>query len=169
MRRRPIDTVATHAIPIFALLLLVSTACGGGDDSAEAPVETVTVTESPTSSVAEPEPSREPPASEPAGPTEESLEETALEYTRLFFAGDGAGAYEFLTQRCKDQTPLSEFAAIVETAAETYGQLDVTVTRVEVRGNSGLVDGDYGVPALEQEAQFAWMFADGRWMNDRCG
>lgn len=146
-------------------LLLALSACASGNDESLQPAETVTVTESPSSSAAEPEP-----PAEPAASSEDDLRAAAETFFVAFFGGDGAAAYEMLSDRCKGATPLSEYASVVEAANELYGQVQVEIRDVRIDGDRGLVDADTGVPALEQsEPGFDWVMVDGRWLSDKCG
>lgn len=142
-----------------AALLLALTACGGGSDDGDAKAP---ATSAPT------ETSSAPAVEQEDGP-EAALEESFRTYVDAFFTGDGATAYELLSERCQASQPLSDVAALAESAAELYGEVDYTIDSVTVNGNEGQVDATYAVEALNSGGGGStWVLEDGTWRTDKC-
>lgn len=142
------------------VLILAVTACGGAEDAPEAaPSDT-------PSSVAEPTATEEAATEPPA--QEAELEASYRTYVKAFLTGDGATAYALLSKRCRDLQPLSEFAAISESAAEVYGEVDYTIESVTVDGDRGTLDATYAVEALNQGGGSEWVLEGGEWRTDKC-
>lgn len=125
--------------------LLALAACGGSDK----PDETTTS----ASTLAAPNPSAD-------------LEAAVRNYSSAFLTGDGAAAYALLSERCQDATPLSDFAAITEQAADTYGEVAIKSLKVKVDGDKGTATYTYPVATLNQSEQ-SWVNEDG-WKWDAC-
>lgn len=137
---------------------LTASACGGSDEGGAgdaAPAsESSAVSESPTPTE--------------ASPGEDELEAAYRSYIEAFLTGDGATAYQLLSQRCRDSEPLSEFAAVAESAAELYGKVDYTIESVTVDGDTGKVDATYAAEALNSGGGSEWVYEDGGWHSDKC-
>lgn len=144
---------------IVALILagLALAACGGGSDadpvSKPAASTAVATTTPPPAPVATADPAVE-------------LEEAVRAYSSAFLDGDGAGAYELLSERCRDRTPLSEFASITEQAKTAYGPQDVTSIDVTVNGEQAQATYGYADASLNQDKE-PWVNEAG-WRNDDC-
>lgn len=138
---------------LLAPLLVALVACGSGGDGDES---------------AGGSPSQSSPASSGAS-AEDELEEAYRAYIKAFLTGDGATAYQLLSQRCQESEPLSEFAAITESAAELYGEVDYTIDSITVDGDEGQVDATYAVEALNSGGGSVWVYEDGGWRSDKCG
>ncbi len=87
-------------------------------------------------------------------------------YSAAFLSGDGAAAYALLSSRCQERTQLSEFAAIVEQAGETYGPQDIESIEVTVNGTQAQATYTYGDDTLNQDRE-PWVDEAG-WKNDDC-
>lgn len=156
-------------VPAAVLIALTLTACGGSDDSGEGSAEPSTTPETEisapaTSAAATPTPA----PSESAEAPEAALEASYRTYIKAFLTGDGAAAYELLSERCKAEMPLSEFAEVTETAADLYGLVDYTIESVEVDGKRGTLDATYPVEALNQGGGSVWVLEGDEWRSDKC-
>lgn len=98
---------------LAACCLLALAACGGSDKPDE------TTTSASTSAATNPS---------------ADLEAAVRNYSSAFLTGDGAAAYALMSERCQDATPLSDFAAITEQAADTYGEVAIKSLKVALVG-----------------------------------
>lgn len=137
----------TRVLAIGCLLAL--TACGSSDkpDSAGTTGASDTATSS---------------APDPSG----DLEAAVRKYSSAFLTGDGSTAYALLSKRCQTEMPLSDFAAITEQAADTYGDVSIKSLNVVVDGDKGTATYTYPVVTLNQTEQ-PWVNQEG-WKWDAC-
>jgi hypothetical protein len=130
---------------LIALLVAALAACGGDDDDGGS-----------------------------AGPTEESLSETAQEFGEAF-AGDntGIGAYRFYHESFREKCPQDDFAGLMLLVRGFYPELADAEYRLEsvtVDGDRGQVVGDFyvddrslGWSEDEEEYEEYWIYEDGKW------
>lgn len=135
---------------VVAVLALVLSACSSSEDDAP---------EEPQASTSEPAPA---PTVDPA----DELEAAVEAYSAAFLSGDGAAAYNLLSERCRDRTPLSEFAGVVEQASAVYGEQAITSLEVTVNGEQAQATYGYADPTLDQDRE-PWV-NEGGWRNDDC-
>lgn len=154
---------------LTASLLLVSSCSGGSDDTTHRGPNPASST-SPRTETQTTEPSIESPADASSNAAEVELEEAYSTYIAAFLTGDAATAYALLSERCRNATPLSEFAGASEAAADLYGEVEFEINRVEVNAGKGLVDATFAVEALNSdEGGTPWLLEDGDWHSDHCG
>jgi hypothetical protein len=144
-------------ITLAAALLATLTACSSSsDDKADAPSS-------------KPTPAAEQPSitSTPADAVD--LERVAETYTDLYFAGEGKGAYAFLSKRCRAKADPARYAATVEQAAKGYGSdHPATDVHATVSGDTGRVSYKVkGLPKFDQQRQ-PWTLEEGDWKYDAC-
>lgn len=140
----------TRTVPA-ALLLVALTGCSGSgsDQPAATPAPTTTATtDAPTSA------------------PQDDLETAVRAYSAAFLSGDGAKAYALLSSRCRDRTPLSEFAAITEEAKTTYGPQKITSLDLTENGDQAQATYGYSDASLNQDKE-PWVNEAG-WRNDDC-
>ncbi|WP_330262012.1 hypothetical protein [Streptomyces sp. NBC_00539] len=101
--------------------------------------------------------------------TRADLERLVRAYSGHYFAGNGAAAYEFLSQRCTTKVGGADvFIAIVQSSAKAYGPQEIqTLTIDQLVGDMARVSYTYSVPKLNQQAQ-PWVREAGAWRYDGC-
>jgi hypothetical protein len=109
------------------------------------------------------ESSSEAPAS---GGGEDELRAAVTAYSEAFLSGDGATAYGYFSSRCQDRVPLSDFAAAVEQAGETYGPMAIESLDVTLNGTQAQATYTYSDSDLDQTNE-PWVDEDG-WRVDDC-
>lgn len=152
--------------PLIAVAALLCAAAGTSCSSSDGPrASTSTATAStPTSSTSISATASTSPSEDQAA----AVEKAYRTYVQAFLTGDGATAYQLLSDRCREKEPLSQFAAISESAAEIYGKVDYTINSVHVDGDTATVDATYPVEALNQGGGSGWVLEDGQWHTDKC-
>lgn len=101
---------------------------------------------------------------------EDELREAAAQVDHLASSGDAAGAWEFYSQRCKNEIgSLEVYKAMLDMHYEGRTP-NYTGWTVKVSGSSGqvvTVDSDPTAPADSMEPR-TWTYIDGRWQFDNC-
>ena len=161
------------AIALAALL----TGCASSDDTApetsppsasEAPASTpapdpTTAAAEPTAEAPEPEPELEP------DPSAE-LEAAVREYSDAYFKGQGLGAWDLLSERCRAKIDQGEFVGTIAMLASLRGDTLPTMTSFEVTdlgGDTATVTYDYDRGDYGQTDQ-PWTLEAGGWRYDAC-
>ena len=153
----------TTALAGLTVLAVLAAGCSDSDDDGSDTADaTPTASETAATETAEAEPTTSP---------EAALEDAYRTYIAAFLSGDGATAYGLLSERCREKTALSEFAAGSEAAAELYGEVDYEIKSVTVDGNEGRVSAKFPVAALQggDPEGTLWLLEDGEWRSDKCG
>lgn len=96
-----------------------------------------------------------------------ALDAAVRAYSADFLAGDATAAYARTSERCRTVLEEDVFAAIVASAAEAYGDEEITDLESEVDGNSATVSYEYEDETLNQEDE-PWVLEDGEWHLDDC-
>ena len=104
------------------------------------------------------------------GPSEDDLRDRAETFYAAFFEADNDTAYPMLTDRCQGEYSEEQFGALLDTAVEIYGAVEVEIDSIKVDGNEGRIDATTGVPALDEpgDGEPQWVFEDGEWKSDAC-
>lgn len=154
---RALNLVAGLAL---AVALVGCSDDGGGEADGAATESTPSASSEATESAPE--------AEEPA--PEDQLEAAYHAYIGAFLTGDGATAYALLSERCKEETPLSDFASGSESAAELYGPVEYEIKSVTVDGDEGRVSAKFPVAALQggDPEGSLWLLEGGEWHSDKC-
>lgn len=89
-------------------------------------------------------------------------------FVDAFLSGDGATAYDLLSERCQGVYSPEEYADGSADAAEDIGLVDYVIVSVRVDGGRGEVDGEFPVAELNHKGGTAFVLEDGEWRADRC-
>ncbi|MDR6119297.1 major membrane immunogen (membrane-anchored lipoprotein) [Aeromicrobium sp. SORGH_AS981] len=141
MRRRLV------AVAVVPLLLLG--ACGGSD-SGSAPTAT--------------EPG---PAESASGAQGEALEQAVVRDVDAFHGGRADDAYAFLSARCRQELPFTEFRRMTSQATALDGDDPLRDVEATADGARGTVSYELDVESLSERDQ-PWVREDGGWRNDDC-
>lgn len=96
-----------------------------------------------------------------------ALEAAVRAYSVDFLAGDATAAYARMSARCHEVLEEDVFAAVVATAADAYGEEEITDFDSDVDGSSATVSYEYAEEALDQ-ADEPWVLEAGEWHIDDC-
>jgi hypothetical protein len=148
-------------ITLAAALLAALTACSSSNDDADSKPSSSPTTAAATPSIT--------PTNTPTPGDAVDLERVASTYTNLYFAGEGKGAYVFLSKRCKTKADPAVYQATVEQAAKDYGpDHPATDVHATVSGDMGRVSYKVkGLPKFDQNGQ-PWTREGGDWKYDAC-
>lgn len=101
------------------------------------------------------------------GSEDPALEQTVRAYSEEFLAGDATAAYARMSERCTATIDEEVFAAVVASAAEAYGDEELTDFESDVDGDTATVSYEYGDESLNQVDE-PWVRVDGTWQLDDC-
>src|SRR5690349_17202715 len=99
------------------------------------------------------------------GSEDPALEETVRAYSAEFLAGDATAAYARMSERCHGVLTEDVFAGVVATAAEAFGDEEITDFESDVDGSEATVSYEYSDEALNQVDE-PWIKEDGAWRVD---
>lgn len=104
------------------------------------------------------------------GGSEDELRSAAEDFYAGFFKVDTEAVYAMLSKRCQGVYSEEEFGNLIDLANEMYGELEVKINDVEVDGDKGRIEGETGVPALDEASddEPQWVYEDGDWKSDAC-
>jgi hypothetical protein len=89
-------------------------------------------------------------------------------FVDAFLSGEGATAYDLLSERCQGVYSPEEYVDGSADAAEDFGLVDYVIVSVTVNGDTGEVDGEFPVAELNHDGGTAFVLEDGKWRADRC-
>jgi hypothetical protein len=96
-----------------------------------------------------------------------ALEQSVREYSADFLGGDATAAYATLSARCQGVLDEEVFTGVVASAAEAFGDAEITDFESDVDGDSATVSYKYDEATLDQ-ADEPWVLEDGTWHLDDC-
>ncbi len=88
-------------------------------------------------------------------------------YSSAFLGGNARNAYALLTPRCRDAIAYIDFAEIVHTAHEVYGNLPIRSYTATISGDRARVTYRYSVGRLDQVRE-PWVRRAAGWRNNQC-
>ncbi|GAA5122677.1 hypothetical protein GCM10023339_41410 [Alloalcanivorax gelatiniphagus] len=88
-------------------------------------------------------------------------------YSRAFLGGNARKAYALLAPRCRDAIAYNDFAEIVDTAHEVYGNLPIRSYTATISGDRARVTYRYAVGRLDQVRE-PWVRRAAGWRNSQC-
>ncbi len=103
-------------------------------------------------------------------PERADLESSVSDYSEAFFAGEGLGAYDLISERCRAEIAQDEYVAKVVTFAGLLGDSRPEMTSFTVdslEGESATVSYSYDRGDYDQTAQ-PWVREEGGWRYDNC-
>lgn len=105
-----------------------------------------------------------------SGGSEAELRSAAEDYFAAFFEPDAEAGYAMLSDRCRGMYDQDKYAELLDLASSLYGDVEVKINDVDVDGDEGTVDGETGVPALDEDNDDGpqWVYEDGEWKSDAC-
>ena len=101
------------------------------------------------------------------GSEDPALEAAVRAYSADFLAGDATAAYATLSERCHTVLEEDMYTNVVASAAEAFGDAEITDYDDDVNGNSATVSYEYDDDDLNQTDE-PWVFEDGTWKLDDC-
>ncbi|WP_317440771.1 hypothetical protein [Streptomyces collinus] len=152
------NTRLTGAALCAAVLLALVGCSSNSDDDAKPSTPATTASSAPAA-----------PTTTAPAPDAVDLERVAGTYADLYFAGEGKGAYAFLSKRCRAQVDPGVYADTVKHAARDYGpDHPATDVHATVSGDKGRVSYRVkGLPKFDQQAQ-PWTREGSAWKYDAC-
>jgi len=88
-------------------------------------------------------------------------------YSAAYLAGDGQGAWELLSERCRERLSVDTMTALAGEAARRYDGPEMTSLSVEVSGDLGRATYSFTVGEINQDRE-PWAREHGAWHNDDC-
>ena len=96
-----------------------------------------------------------------------ALEEAVRAYSADFLAGDATAAYANMSERCHGILAEDVFATVVASAADAFGDEEITDFDADVDGDEATVSYEFSDETLNQ-ADERWILESGAWHIDDC-
>lgn len=96
-----------------------------------------------------------------------ALEDAVRAYSADFLAGDATAAYARMSERCHGVLTEEVFSGVVASAAEAFGDEEITDFESDVDGDEATVTYEFSDEMLNQ-ADERWVREGGEWHIDDC-